>query len=297
MPVITSLPGVQVDTSTFATPNFASQSRSEELDDMKNGIFRNAGVTDRLRNSGLPSGGMMSPDQVPTTVEVGSGSATEWRVRCSISPNATILYHNAGIMSPLKSTNGVIFPYTPSVTVQHTARYSSQPLTHSNYNNFFYEGSEVSSINITGEFTVQNQNEAKYFLAALYFFRAVTKMFYGDSGKYQGSPPPIVYLDGYGAHYLPHVPCVVTSFQHTMPPDVDYIDCISQYVDSGGTVYDDYGNPVSTGYTPNSGANRTRVPTYSQFIISFQPVYSRAAQRKFNYDSFSRGDLLSGGYL
>jgi len=62
------------------------------------------------------------------------------------------------------------------------------------------------------------------YYGALYFFRAATKMFYGNSGTYQGAPPPIVYLDGYGAHYLPHVPCLLTQFSHTMPNDVDYIE-------------------------------------------------------------------------
>jgi hypothetical protein len=34
----------------------------------------------------------------------------------------------------------------------------------------------------------------------------------------------MVFLSGYGANYLPNVPCVVTSFSHTMPGDCDYID-------------------------------------------------------------------------
>jgi hypothetical protein len=200
----------------------------------------------------------------------GSGSADDWRVRVSVSPSAKVLYNagTPGVLSPLKATNGVIFPYVPSVTISHAARYNPQTLTHSNYTNYFYEGSEVQAINITADFTVQNVAEASYFLAALYFFRAATKMFYGQSGEYQGSPPPIVYLDGFGQHYLPHVSCIVTSFSHTMPPDVDYVGVAA--------------GPI------------TRVPTSSQFSLSFQPVYSRSSQRKFSFDTFAAGGLLNG---
>jgi hypothetical protein len=208
-------------------------------------------------------------------------TANDWRVRISISPNAKILYNapdtTNGILAPLLNTSGVIFPYVPAVTVSYAARYGTQQLTHSNYNNYFYEGSEVQAISISADFSVQNTVEAAYFLASLYFFRAATKMFYGNSGTYQGSPPPIVYLDGYGAHYLPHVPCVIQQFSHTMPSDVDYIET-------------------------SAGGQTNRVPTASQFTVSLQPVYSRTSQTKFNYDSFARGDLIFGtgktfGYL
>jgi hypothetical protein len=176
-------------------------------------------------------------------------------------------------MDPLIDTDGVIFPYVPTVRVAHSARYGSQPLTHTNYNNYFYEGSEVTSMLISGEFSVQSPLDAKYFMAALYFFRAATKMFYGDSGAYQGAPPPIVYLDGYGQHYLPHVPCVITNFAHTMPADVDYVPMI-------------LGNNI-----PN------RVPTLSTFEVTLQPVYSRSRQREFNYDSFAKGEMINKGMI
>jgi hypothetical protein len=45
----------------------------------------------------------------------------------------------------------------------------------------------------------------------------------------------------------------------------------------------------------------TRVPTASQFQVTLQPVYSRTAQRNFDYAAFAKGDLISkagsGGYL
>lgn len=272
-------------------------STNKSVEEQKIGLFStpvygNAGLGDnstaadpagnRLAAAGMVTGGDINKGKTNISTSAinfggtgsgGSGAASnDWRVRVSISPNAKILYNspNPGILTPLIGTNGVVFPYVPTVAVSYAARYSSQPLTHSNYSNYFYEGSEVQAISITADITVQNAEEAAYFLAIQYFFRAATKMFFGDSGAYQGAPPPIVYLDGFGAHYLPHVSCVVQQFSHTMPAEVDYIEC-------------------------NRGGQIDRVPTASQITVSLQPVISRSNQKKFNYDSFARGDLILGG--
>lgn len=271
--------------------------------------------------SGLLPGGRSAPSAFAQNPAVQFGSNdtdNDWRVRVSISPNSKILYWDAsatgttpGLLAPLRTTDGFIFPYVPSVTVAHSANYSSVPLTHSNYTQYFYESSSVASISISGDFTVQNIDEGKYFLAALYFFRAVTKMFYGASGDYQGSPPPIVYLDGYGQHYLPHVPCVVTSFSHTMPGDVDYIEIMTpqstttKQVQTAATYYPTPGQSNSMTIdqtTVNNAFNR--VPTISTFNLTLQPVISRTQAIDFDYKEFARGGLIvgknnpyPGGYL
>lgn len=282
----------------------------------------------RREVAGLQKGGTAGGAAKPSVDVIKFNSGTDsldndWRVRISVHPSSKILYYaesDPGVVGKLRDTDGFIFPYVPQVSVTHSANYGSVPLTHANYQNFFYESSGVASINITGDFTVQNTAEAQYFLAGIYFFRAATKMFYGIGEQYQGSPPPIVYLDGYGAHYLPHLPCVVTAFSHTMPQDVDYMEvAISRPGQTSAT--------ASTAATAGSGAGTaadysawmksqggqsaarqataqsyiTRVPTTSQFQVTLQPVYSRTAQRNFDYAAFAKGDLISksgsGGYL
>jgi len=192
--------------------------------------------TSRLAIAGLiPGGATSSPTATPqigyqnASTQGGASAASEddWRVRVSLSPNCPVFYNDPTILAssllyPLKGTNGVIWPFTPTVNLTHTANYSSTALTHSNYPAHFYNNSEVADITVTGEFTVQSAADGQYLMAAIYFFRSVTKMFFGQ-GANVGNPPPIVFLDGYGSHYLPHVPCVVTSFSHTMPNEVDYI--------------------------------------------------------------------------
>ncbi len=202
----------------------------------------------------------------------GATSAAEddWRVRVSLADGADILYKSAGstdtqnqLLLPLKETNGVIWPYTPTINVTHNANYSSATLTHSNYPAHFYNYSEVADIQISGEFTVQNAEDGQYLMAAVYFFRACTKMFFG-SGANMGNPPPIVFLDGYGSHYFPHVPCVVTSFQHTLSPDVDYVEIpINKNVLTETTVA-----------APASGTNSTPnlTPEMQQYIPQWNNV-------------------------
>jgi hypothetical protein len=179
---------------------------------------------------------------------------------------------------------GVVFPYTPQVQITHAANYTPQDLVHNNYKNYFYNHSEVQAINITGEFTVQNVNEGQYLLACLYFFRSVTKMFFGGNDSKAGNPPPIVYLNGYGQYYLPNVPCVVTSFSHTMPADCDYMDIPEPDVTRRGY------NPQYTNYRLNS----TRMPTTSTITLMLQPVYSRRSQSQgFSLNDFARGALVN----
>jgi hypothetical protein len=163
--------------------------------------------------------------------DAGSGATSpaedDWRVRISLADKSDIFYKDplqlqTALMYPLVATNGVVFPYTPTITMGHSANYSSQALTHSNYPAQFYTNSEVNDITISGDFTVQSPEEGQYLMAAIYFFRSATKMFFGQ-GTNVGNPPPIVFLDGYGSHYFPHVPCVITNFTHQLSGDVDYI--------------------------------------------------------------------------
>jgi len=220
----------------------------------------------------------------------------DWRVRISLPPASKIFYNDKSntFLNILKRTGGVIFPYTPSITVTHNARYQEQALTHSNYKNYFYDGSDVGPITITGDFTVQNTDEALYLLSTIYFFRSCTKMFFGSDPQ-AGNPPPVVYLDGYGDFYFPHVTCIVTSFQHTMPADCDYLEFkYSSALGGAQTIYENNGSASST------AQNVARLPTTSQITVTVQPIYSRSKiHNSMNLNAFSKGKLLSGngGFL
>ena len=279
----------------------------------------------RLQLAGLVEGGAKKTASTVNSRAKFSDSDIDWRVKISLAKDATYFYNtgiDAGLLEPLRASGGVIFPYTPTISVSHAARYSSQSLTHSNYTNYSYEGSEVQQISIAGDFTAQNNIEAAYVLACIQFFRAATKMWFG-SGERAGNPPPVVFLNGYGSHYFPNVPCVVTSFQHTMPADVDYISAITTSTngysaesrrvtsypgeDNQSSAEDRRLGLVRPAYSPvskSTNAATTMIPTTSTLTINLQPIYSRKnVFSNSNLDKFAKGDLIGdpktgqGGFI
>ena len=193
---------------------------------------------------------------------------TDWRVGISV-PNDL---QTGSILAPLffggDSVGRMIFPFNPTILLGHSANYSQIAPTHSNYPYNAYENSQVDNITITGEFFVENQDDAKYWVAVLHFLRAVTKMYYGDSNP-QGNPPPICRLSGYGPHVLNNIPIVVQNFTTDLPADVDYMEC---FVDG----------------------HKNMVPTQSQFTVTVMPTYSRRSTARFNLQQFTKGDFVNG---
>jgi hypothetical protein len=262
----------------------------------------------------------------------------DWRVRIALAPGADYLYNdpnmqgdnNNSILWPLKQSGGVIFPYTPKISTSYNATYSRADLTHSNYTNYFYQGSSVGEISISGKFTAQDSMEAQYLLAVIHFFRSVTRMFYGQDAQ-RGAPPPLVFLTGFGQFQFQNHPCVVSSFTYEMPENVDYIRARSLNVNGANMFTRQYrpeavpGDPISGAYKRladlfsgqgiNKGAqsnssptalpsppalgldNPTYVPTSVDLIIRLLPVQSRSqVSQQFSLKKFANGQLISGGF-
>lgn len=251
---------------------------------------------------------------------------TDWRVKLRLAPNSTYLYNDPsdpGILSPLSAktgTDGVIFPYTPAIETAYKANYDQYDLTHSNYRGYFYKNSYVDAINMRCTFTAQDTSEANYLLAVIHFFRSVTKMFYGQDSQ-RGSPPPLVFLSGLGNYQFNEHPCVVSQFNYTLPPDVDYVRAYSA-LDMSTNLLDNRtrttvsGNPLSYGINRvlNSGLfpgakpapkasnnlevkQPTYVPTKMEISISLLPMQSRQqVSTQFSLKGFANGNLLKGGF-
>ena len=188
------------------------------------------------------------------------------------------------VLAPLASTGGVTFPITPSIIINHSASYNALNLTHSNYPLYAYSHSEVPSFTVVGEFPVQNQEDARYWIAMLHFFRSVTKMFFGgeDDGL-KGNPPPILSLSGYGAYVFNKVPVIVTNFSIDLRADVDYI-CTVQ----GNQ------NKQQSFIGPElllTDKNTSWAPTMSQVTLQLQPIYSRESVKNFSMRKFINGEL------
>ena len=229
------------------------------------------------------------------------GTAKDWRVKLSI-PNTEPFETESHLIQPLRATNGLVFPYTPTVIMSHTANYNALAPTHSNYPFQVYANSQVDQLVITGDFFVQNGIEAQYWVSALHYLRSCTKMFYGGNSTNQGAPPPVVKLNGYGDYVFDDVPVVITTFTVDMPDQVDYI---STQVNAGAGIT----------FTPTdhrsekeaiSGVNPgqfygdaemsidyyTWAPSQSLISVTCQPIYSRN-----QIENFSLEDFVNGKYV
>ena len=262
----------------------------------------------------------------------------DWRMRISLAPGSDYLYNDPtmqadgtnGILWPLKQSSGVIFPYTPKVTTNYNANYSRADLTHSNYTNYFYQGSSVGEIGISAKFTAQDTMEAQYLLAVIHFFRSVTRMFYGQDAQ-RGAPPPLVFLTGFGQFQFQNHPCVVSNFSYDLPDNVDYIRARSLNVNGmdlltrrqrpeavpGDPISGAYkrlsdlfsGQGIGKGAQSNSSPtalpsppalglnNPTYVPTSVDISLKLLPVQSRSqVSQQFSLKKFANGQLIAGGF-
>ena len=259
----------------------------------------------------------------------------DWRVRLSLGPGAQYLYNAtpAGVLKPLAAnggTDGVIFPYTPNITTTYSANYEQYDLTHSNYRGIFYKNSRVGDIQLRGTFTAQDTTEANYLLAVIHFFRSVTKMFYGQDEQ-RGTPPPICLLNGYGGYQFSNHPVVVSSFNYSLPNDVDYIrttnpnnfglNLNNRYNPSGvslpaggalaglNRLLNAIPGGLSKGALPRVPAPNTvagsvtnnvpasYVPTKMEIDVTLIPVQTRSqVSQQFSLKGFANGDLLKGGF-
>lgn len=190
--------------------------------------------------------------------------AEDWRVRIALGPEASYLYKASepGILAPLAITDGVIFPYTPTLGTNYSAHYDATHPIHSNYKVHHYSNSSVEQLSLTCDFTAQNTFEANYLLAVIHLFKSATKMFYGkDESPSRGTPPPLFYLYGFGAFQFEAQPFVISNFAYSLPPDVDYIRADTNLAAGGGDSipYSSAGEPPTDrrGQTPKYLASTT----------------------------------------
>jgi hypothetical protein len=266
--------------------------------------------------------GVIQAQNQETVSNLSQPTNNDWRVTLRLAPGANYLYAGAdpGLLAPLKVTNGVVFPYTPAISTAYKANYNAYDLTHSNYRGYFYQNSYTDVINITGTFTAQSTSDAAYVLAVIHFFRSVTKMFYGQDAQ-RGSPPPLVFLSGLGDYQFNNHPCLVTQFNYTMPPDVDYISSgspnnIGLNLAPLQNLYSTTLNAVAPTVTRLANAflppgaenglpsplrslisNPTYVPSKLDITIALLPVQSRQqVSQQFSLRDFGNGSLLKRGF-
>ena len=173
----------------------------------------------------------------------------------------------------LKETDGVFFPFTPTIDFSHRAEYSSMAPTHANTSYYSYTHTPAVQITITGQFSAQNLAEAKYTLAAMHFFRTVTKMHFGAQEAEKGTaglPPPVLNLSGYGEFMFNDLAIIIQEFKMDLPNNVDYIEVEH----AGGMAW---------------------VPSLTTFTVSCVVQNTPKQQRdEFSFTDFASGKLMTG---
>lgn len=231
------------------------------------GIQNPASFLKGMIGGSLPPGAETFLSSGDISVETSPTTKDDWRVSLSLPPGS---YSSSPIMEPLRNSDyKLIFPYTPRISISHKANYNDLAPIHNNYPFLSYSNSSVDSISIEAPFLVEDAVEGAYWIAAVHYFRSVSKMYSGES-EFAGAPPPVVKLKGYGNHVLNSVPVVIESFSISLPDDVDYISA-----ELAGQV--------------------SRVPAKSTFSVECKPLYSRESVRNFSLTEFVNGGYITKG--
>ena len=260
-------PEASVENLLGSAVNFGAGVVGNVIDGVKDvaeDVFTASNFMSLIRGAGLPSFGMPGGILGFADASWKGADDDDWRVKLSLPSNFSL---QGDLQAELSKTNGLLFPYNPQIVIQHSASYSAIKPIHSNYPFPAYQSSQPDMIQIVGDFFIESASEGKYWVAAMHYLRSVTKMAYGNTSN-QGSPPPVVQLNGYGDYVFRNVPCVVQNFTVDLPKDVDYIHIPA---------------PVNTW-----------APTYSSIAVTVMPTYSRRAVQKFSLDKFVSGAYAKG---
>ncbi len=220
------------------------------------GVLNNILSLGRAKN--LPSGAELFKQAA--RINVTPALEGDWRVRVSCDFDTLF---GSGTFPRLSATQGLVFPFTPNLTISSKANYSSIDPVHSNFPFQAYKNSQVDDITISGEFPCETSTDGEYYLEATMFLRSATKMFYGE-GAFAGNPPVVCTLSGFGPMILNRIPVVIKSFSMELKDDVNYIEV-------------------------RRNDQSTWVPVLSTINITLSPVYNRERLRKFNLQNFAAG--------
>ena len=224
------------------------------------------------RSLNVPKGAM--PSTMPGAMAQWS-EAKDLRVKLRVPPDY-LVGPAAGPASIIQKNGGILFPYTPTISVDNQANYALQNPLHSNYPLYFYKNSSVGPIQVTAKFTVQNEFEGAVLLGVIHLLRSLVKMKFGDDHD-AGSPPPVCRFDAYGDYMMNNVPVSIASWRHELPDGVDYIAVGRQ------------GSPTTYGHS--------MVPVMSSISLTLNVMYSRREMLAHNVSSWNTGGLSGRGYI
>ena len=213
----------------------------------------------------------------PAAARATFNSTQDFRPRLVVPSYYLSSRYTAGPGGVIKNSNGIIFPYTPNISQDYNASYSSVSALHSNYALNFYKNSAPGDISITAKLTVQNETDAHFYLSVIHLLRGLIKMRFGTDPS-AGAPPPVCRLFAYGGHMFDNIPVSIKTFQIKLDDSIDYFTLTSPILKE------------------TFGANT--VPSMTTITLSLIPMYSRAELMQSGVNDWLHGDARkTKGYV
>lgn len=227
---------------------------------------------------------------------VNQNDAQGRRVRLRAKPGGiNFVYGSSPLLAPIKATNGMVWPYQPTITYNQEVDYKSMELTHTNQDIYAYHRTPSLRLTVDGEFSVQNQQEGIYGMACIHFLRVVTKMNFGSTDKYKGTPPPVLLFDAYGQYMFSQIPVIVTGFTVGLPKDVDYVPIDMGSSGQSGSTVADWRDLNNNYLSSRSQGNIVWLPAVFNIQVQLTVQNSPTKLRAFNLNEFRNGTLLKQG--
>ena len=120
-------------------------------------------------------------------------------------------------------TNGLVFPYTPSIAMQKSITYDTTELLHTNLAVRQLKNATPPKITISSDWTADTEENALQMYGAIHFCRALSLVNFGkNAGTNKGMPPPILYLNGWGELFT-NIPVVITDYNPKLSNNIHYV--------------------------------------------------------------------------
>ena len=151
-----------------------------------------------------------------------SPQATSDSSPVGLNQSGTGIYDPSHPLYPLTLTNGLVFPYNPTISESLGTRYDTTELIHANESIHTFKNSENVRITLSEcIWTAETWDQAVYALGVIHFFRSYRLMDFGR-GK-TGRPPSPMWFSAYGNYLYTNVPVLIERVEMAFPADVDYV--------------------------------------------------------------------------
>ena len=179
-------------------------------------------------------------------------------------------------LQPIIDTGGLRFQFTPSMTETIQVEYDTEQPPHTNEGLKIYRATPNRTISLSNiVFTADTEENARYVLAVIHFFRTYSLMSYGAGGDIPaGRPPSPMWFTAYGPSMYDKVPVIMEGADiTTSDPEQDLVSV---------TDFDGNQNWVPRKLTIGS----------INLTVQHPANFWRNANSSNNLEAYRRGDLI-----